>query len=324
MIVCNTPILAEPQEILELLHDKTGLIGNIKPTHNNVQFNCPHHGDGHEKKASCGMLTVELKKGNRVYPIGTVHCFSCGYTASIELFVSDIFQYNDGGLYGYKWLIQNYVSVSYENRKPLGIEFERHLDIIKPITFISDKELSKNRFTHPYMYKRKLTDRSINYFDIGFEKETNCITFPVKDLDGNVVFFYRRSVNSKFFNNDIDTPRGEYLYGLYEAYKNVNTAKYLELWICESPIDAITAWQNNRVCVAAFTTNVTEIQINLIKQFPFRKLVVATDNDIAGNIAYKKIYSQLKDSKIIKRFQFPDNRKDLNELTNNEWSVINQ
>ena len=322
MIVCNTPIMAQPLEILERLKQETELLDTIKEAGNNVMFTCPFHAEGHEHKPSCGISQVEVTRHGNVYPEGTVHCFTCGYSATLELFVSNILGYNDGGLYGYKWLIQNYVSIAYEKREPMHLDMKRNKEIQEPTAFISEKVLQENRFTHPYMYKRKLTGRSINYFDIGFEKETNCITFPVKDLEGKVVFFYRRSVNSKFFVNIIDTPRGEYLYGLFQAYQNMDKFICKELWICESPIDAITAWQHGKLCVAAFTTSITEIQIELLKQFPFRKLVIATDNDQAGDLAYKKIYKALKSFKLIERLSFPKDRKDLNEFNDEEWESL--
>lgn len=314
-------ITSDLTDVLETLRGATGFLDDIKPSGNNIMITCPFHNGGHEKHPSCGVTKVEVKRGNRVFPPGTVHCFTCDYTASIEEFVSHTFNKKDGGAFGYKWLSRNFVSVEVNERKPLKLNFNRGI-AIKASHFITEEELEKYRFFHQYMYTRKLTDKVINYFDIGYDADTQSMTMPVRDKDGNVVFVYRRSVYSKFFNNAEDTPRGLYLYGYNEVMRNINKVK--ELIVCESPIDALSAWVNKRAAVATFTAQITDEQIKLLKGIPLRKFVSGYDNDEAGWKATNKLGWDLRGEKLIYRLNIPFYAKDLNEIKNDDWDGLSE
>ena len=59
------------------------LLNDIKPTGDNIMITCPVHKDGHERKPSCGVSIVPKYQGSKIIEPGTVHCFTCGYTASL-------------------------------------------------------------------------------------------------------------------------------------------------------------------------------------------------------------------------------------------------
>ena len=179
------------------------------PTH--IQICCPYHNNGQERRPSAGLRKED----------GMFHCFSCGEVHTLPEVISHCFGYSDDivGKLGWQWLLKNFATVQVEERK--GIE----LDLVRDINnnhnrngntrqYVSEEELDKYRYTHPYMYKRRLTDEIIELFDIGYDKDTDCITFPVRDVTGNTLFVARRSVKSKFFNypEGVEKP----LYGLYE------------------------------------------------------------------------------------------------------------
>ena len=67
------------------------------------------------------------------------------------------------------------------------------------------------------MYERGLTDEVIEEFDIGYDKDTRCITFPVRDKSGGTLFVARRSVDTKYFNYPKEAEKP--LYGLFELYQ---------------------------------------------------------------------------------------------------------
>lgn len=83
------------------------------------------------------------------------------------------------------------------------------------------------------MFERKLTEEVINKFDIGFDKKTNCITFPVYNNEGKCLFVVKRNVSFKKFY----IPEGvdKVIFGLNQIPKDCN-----ELIICESVINALT------------------------------------------------------------------------------------
>lgn len=210
----------------ELIANKIDLIRKYKegPTH--IQICCPYHNNGQERRPSAGIRKED----------GIFHCFTCGEVHSLPEVISYCFGYTDDivGKFGWQWLIRNFATVQVEERKDVDLDFSRNIGdrVFNSISttgknknqigrvdkldkaYVSEEELDKYRYTHPYMYKRGLTDDVIEIFDIGYDASTQSITFPIKDVNGNCLFVARRSVKGKFFNY----PEGaeKPLYGLYE------------------------------------------------------------------------------------------------------------
>lgn len=162
------------------------------------------------------------------------------------------------------------------------------------------------------MYKRKLTNEIIEKFDIGYDKETRCITFPVRDKKGYCLFVARRSVDRKFFNypNNIEKP----LYGLYELYQLDVFPQ--EIYVCESMLDCLYLWTFSKYAVALNGLG-TSLQFEQLNSLPCRKLILATDNDISGQKSRYKIRKNIK-NKIVTEVLLPEGRKDINECTESE------
>lgn len=323
--VNGIPILADATSILHELKlqlhiNGVELLGKIKPTSKNVQFSCPSHGDGQEKKPSCGMSEVPIKRDGRTIPAGTVHCFTCGYTATTPEFVSFCFGKGmDGGVFGYRWLIKNFVSIDIEDRKPITLNLVRGAGKEERIEkFVTEEELAKYRYTHRYMYQRKLTDTIIDYFDVGFDKDTNCLTFPVANRDGNILFIQRRAVKGKFFQNADDTRKSETLYGLDKVVKNIDRIK--EVILCESIIDALICWTHKRPAMALMGTG-TEQQYKILRDLGIRKYILAMDADKAGMIGDMKLRRHLHTSQLLYRF---DSNADIGEMSWDEFEEMGE
>jgi DNA primase len=313
--VNNTYITTSEIDILLELRDQLNLNGmsrlkNIKPGPNNIQFTCPMHAEGQEKKPSCGVSTKEIENT----PAGTVHCFSCGYTATLDQMISHCFKKDDDGQFGRHWLIRNFISIQVESRKPIELNYTRKKKNVTTRLFMpTEEELDSYRYYHPYMKKRKLTDEVIERFDIGYDEKTDCITFPVRNEKGVCLFIARRSVKSKFFNypSQIQKP----VYGLYEI--PVGTK---ELIVCESPINAMTCYVYGKVGVALFGTG-TPFQYEQLKKLPCRNFILATDPDKAGQEAAKKLRHALGKSKIVTQYDIPI-EKDINDLSFGEFKNL--
>ena len=180
------------------------------------------------------------------------------------------------------------------------------------------------------MYKRGLTDDIIRLFDIGYDKNTDCITFPIRDIQGNCLFVARRSVQSKFFNypEGVEKP----LYGLYEYFQyRSSLAEKFRLhprgWsfldcvstmiVCESMLDALSFWTIDKPAVALNGLG-NELQFKQLRELPCRKIILATDNDEKGMIARKRIRKNLQNRKIVTEYLFPKGKKDANECSKEE------
>ena len=292
------------------------------PTH--IQICCPYHAGGQERRPSAGIRKED----------GVFHCFACGEIHSLQEVISYCFGHTDDivGSFGWQWLLKNFATVQVEERKDVELDFGRtntvfdssnrdrlkqHFQSNRQIErYVTEEALNKYRYTHPYMYKRGLTDDVIELFDIGYDSSTQSITFPIKDIDGNCLFIARRSVKTKFFNypEGVEKP----LYGLYEIMKFYNE-RYLisEVIVCESMLDALSFWTIGKFACALNGLG-NELQFKQLRELPCRKIILATDMDERGLAARKRIRQNIQNRKIVTEYLFPKGRKDANECTKEE------
>lgn len=275
------------QELKEQLAiNNVFLFDRIKELPDDLMVSCPFHKGGQERKPSCGIRKED----------GWVHCFTCGESCSLAQMISRCFGVNDLGQFGLNWLKNNFLGDILEkrhiyidlDRKSFKIDSDANKQQNLSNNYVSDKELNKYRYIHPYMYKRKMTDEVIEIFDIGYDKETECITFPVRDKEGNCLFIARRSVKAKYFNYPISAEKP--LYGVYELYQLKKFPD--EIYICESMIDAITLWTYKKYAIALNGLG-TKNQIEELNKLPCRKFILATDNDTAGQRARQKLKEEI-------------------------------
>ena len=320
MEVNNHVILDDTQDILIELRKQLELNGvkrfaKFIDSGNNIQTNCPFHKEGQERKPSFG-----INKNT-----GECHCFGCGWSGTLSEMISNCFGKDDFGVYGNKWLIRNFLSVAVESRPDIDVDFCRRRKITSETKkYISEQELDSYRYTHPYMYKRKLTDEIIDLFDIGYDKSAECITFPNRDINGNCLFIARRSVKTKFFNypQDVEKP----VYGLYECNICAKTIKNWfpdEIIICESMLDALTCWVYGKYAVALNGTG-NENQFKTLRNMPNRKFILATDMDEAGLKARERIRQSLG-NKLVTEYVWDINvAKDINDMSKEYFDSLKE
>jgi DNA primase len=278
----------------------------------NVQTNCPFHKNGQERKPSFG-VNGEIDK---------CHCFSCGWAGTIEEMISELYGYQDEGKFGKRWLIKRFNTVEIETRPNImegfnvrrGVTFNHGKNFANAETDrqidgtgsgITEEELDKYRYIHPYMYERGLTDEIIERFDIGYDREREEITFPVRDIEGRFVFIAGRSVKSKFFRlpKGLDKP-------VYQSYR-FNSGKYRTAYITESFLNCLTCWKYDKPAMAMIGTG-NQKQYEILNKLPVREYILAFDPDEAGRKATERFRKNVH-GKIIKELVYTDNR-DINDL----------
>ena len=313
MIINNTTFECDLSMIIDELRSQLNtngikLLGVVRDTPDNIMVSCPYHKGGQERRPSAG-----IKKSSGVF-----HCFACGETHSINEMISYCFGKTDDlvGAFGWNWLLKNFLIVSVEDRRDLNLDLTRNNNSNFPVRFVTEEELDKYRVYHKYMWKRKMTPEVVDIFDVGYDEDTKCITFPVRDIKGNCLFIARRSVNSKFFNYPAGVEKP--VYGLYELSQLHEFPK--EVIICESMIDCITAWVYGKYAVALNGLG-NELQFRQLNNMPCRKFILATDNDNAGKSARLRLRKCLK-GKIITEYILPNNRKDINDLSKEEFDNL--
>lgn len=279
-----------------------------------VQITCPYHADGLERRPSAG-----IRKSD-----GMFHCFACGEVHSLPEVISYCFGHKDDvlGVFGYQWLLKNFATVAVEDRKVPALDFSRDSSRVSvvPKTVVTETELESYRYYHPYMYVRGLTDPVIELFDIGYDVRTNCITFPVRDVDGNTLFVARRSVTTKFFNYPAGSEKP--VYGLYELRVTNNNAQNVDVIVCESMLDALVFWTVGK-CAVALNGLGDELQFKQLRELNCRKIILCTDMDEAGLSARKRLRTQLY-NKLVAEYWLPEGRKDANECTREELLALRE
>ena len=153
-------------------------------------------------------------------------------------------------------------------------------------------------------------------FDVGFDPESECITFPIKDIHGNILFIAKRSVNTKWYHYPmgVDKP----LYGIYELNKFYPNTK--SVIICESMINCLTCWTYGQPALALNGTG-SYNQIRQLSKLPYREYILGLDPDNAGRMGSEKIINNLKTKKLLKQLVIPEG-KDINDLTKEEFKAL--
>ena len=285
-----------------------------------VMLCCPYHKDGQERRPSAGIRKTD----------GKFHCLACGKTVELDEMIANCFGYTDPKE-GYRWLVQNFSAVKLEKRKPLTLNISRGkpTPTQKATVYNSEEELEGYRHTHPYMYQRGLTDAIIRLFDIGYDKATDSITFPVRYWGalqfGKCLFVARRQIKTKRF--DIPKNMEKPLYGLCEIWlkyeeevKNGSRSvgdNIDKIYVCEGLFDCLRLWCNGKFAVALFGCLFSEYQLTLLQGLPTRHLVLALDNDKAGIQATERLRKRIK-TKIVSQVILPEGRKDIGECTDEE------
>lgn len=309
--VNNQIIQADEMEVLQELKHQLHLNGvdvfhKFVSTTNNIQTTCPFHKGGQERKPSFGILTKD--RGNQ--KAGTCHCFACGWTGGIEEMISNCFGYDDMGNFGIKWIAKNFQSVAVEMRPDIDLGFD---EVVEKKSYVPDAEYDKYRVYHPYMWTRKMNPETVEIFDIGYDDESKCITFPVRDAEGNILFIARRSVVSKFFNYPSGAEKP--VYGIYELEQ---LPQYPDIvYITESMIDAITIWSFGKYAVALNGLG-SDSQYKQLSSMKNRTFILATDNDDAGKRARLNLRRKLP-SKLLYELVIPEGKKDINDLSKEEF-----
>ena len=271
-----------------------------KPLNGYLMVCCPYHKNGLEKKPSAQFREED----------GLFYCFACQQTHSLTEVIEHCLHTD-----GWRWLRDRFEFETIESRN-MQIEFGKKEK--ESVKYVDPKELDKYRFIHPYMYERKLDLQTIRKFDIGYDQDTNCLTFPVKDKNGNILFIARRSVSTKWFNYPESSKKP--LYGEYELRRELAHGKQInEVYIMESMLDALVAWSWGKYAIALNGLG-SSYQYKLLSELPIRTLILATDNDDKGTNARRKIKANVK-NKFIKEISYESygSCKDINEMSKEQF-----
>lgn len=312
------------------------LIRPVKVIGDYYRVYCPIHNHGNEKKASCGVLIHDQYKNGQLYPEGWVHCFSCGHADSLVNTVDKILKDRDADISGTEWMKQNIPDFEEDSDFDYLVppEIMEHMinkqsmDQLNALlnkpeqTYISEEELASYRFTVPYMYERKLTDKIIEDYDIGYDANFHlggrknaipCITFPVRDRTKQTLFICRRSIEGKLFHYPQDVTKP--VYGIEMIEPGTHS-----VIICESCINALNCVAYGYPAVATLGTG-NAYQIQQLKELGVHEYILCFDGDDAGERATKKFKRALKSTAFIWTMHMPEG-EDVNSISREKFEQL--
>lgn len=152
-----------------------------------------------------------------------------------------------------------------------------------PTTF----ELPKWR-PSPYLERRGISHAT--QLDYMVNEADGQINLPYIDGSGLVRALKHRRVAEKDFWYQAGTQSiNDLLFGYHLVYEKRPTT----LFICEAEIDAMSAYELGYVGVSTGSAHISQRQVDLLLKTNITNIVIATDNDMAGNKAAQAIFDKL-------------------------------
>ena len=310
LIIQNRTISASAFDILVKVRSELNgvLLSTIEDKGDNVICTCPFHKGGKENRPSCG---VYARKDNPDKEFGLVHCFTCGYSATLPQFIGDIFHSDEN--FGTQWLLKRFCDIfidTFEPLKPISIQVDKE----QRKEGMSDSILSEYDYYHPYMWKRGLSKEVVDRFRVGYDKTTNSITFPMWDEYGALVGISKRCIDTKRFDNQHGVKKPVYLLN-YIKQCNITT-----VFIAESQINALTLWSWGYPAVALMGTG-SDDQYEQLSRSGIRVYNLCFDGDTAGDKATERFKKKVRTDSIINIIKIPYG-KDVNDLKKEEFDML--
>jgi len=312
IVINNMKISVDVRQILDRIRELTNgeYLSDIKDNKNgSIMITCPFHGEHNERHPSCGIISDKNSEKEGVY-----HCFTCGEKGPLWKLVSTCLNMNRGQ--AEDWLTDNFADVFIENAPYIS-------EIIKEDS--SPKYLDENilnRFEYDndralwYLTKKRgLKKEVIDYFKIGYNKEKDTITFPVRDERGGLVGIGERSVTGKIYN--LPAIKDKPVYLLDTAIK----MSYTHVYVCESQINALDLYSNGIPAIALFGTG-SKHQYEVLKRSGIRHYTLCFDGDKAGRSGRKRFYNEMNKDCIIDYIELPEG-EDVNSMRKEDFFKLN-
>lgn len=130
---------------------------------------------------------------------------------------------------------------------------------------------------------RGFTWQTVNHWNIRYSSVLDAVTVPVywqQQLVGTVTRNHNPSLPK--YQNSPNLPRSEILFGEISR-----SSTYI--MICEGALDLLWLWQNGYNAIGLLGNDLSEKQIELLRQYRFNEIVLALDNDEGGRSGTEKI-----------------------------------
>lgn len=139
--------------------------------------------------------------------------------------------------------------------------------------------------SHPYWRQRGFSDATIAKFHLGFDYETDCVTYPLRDIDGSVLGVVRRRL-------DDGKPKYKYPSGInvHDLLFRYHEAEYGQaVVLVEGALDSISLYEAGVFALGIYGSRLSASQEHLLIRLNPSMVITAFDNDEAGRIASRQV-----------------------------------
>lgn len=257
----------------------------ISPKDGNVMCCCPFHADS---SPSFGIETS--------YPY-RYNCFACESSGNIVRLVTHSLNLKSE-LQGLQYLRKIYLAISHRDRQRFDIDKVLHgREGLEKKRTLPESELSKYAGPfHEYIVKRGFRERTLRLYEVGYDKETNSVTFPVRTSSGLLRFINRRSVVGKSFLNEKGVYKRDILYGLWHILRSGRNIK--EVYLNESIIDTMSCYENGMAACALMGRLLFKEQVRELLLAGIKHIKLFLDNDLYGVLGAVSAYELLRKTPI--------------------------
>ena len=301
----DTPIKIIVEDLKTLTNGKK--LRDINDKTDELIVTCPNsaHSGGQERKPAC-----HINISRPEVPAGACNCFVCGLHGSFANFVAATLDSSVD--YAQQWLTARY-GIRTQTTIQLGDDISVKNTAEKP--YFDKSILDQYQPWCPYFEKRKLSRSVCEAFDLKYDPYMRQVIFPVYDTKDRLVMLARRSIDTKTFYMDENMEKPVYC---LNSILNNNISSCM---IVEGLIDAMTCWDRGVPAIATLGQPSPE-QIEAINKSCITTLYVAFDADWAGRKFTGFLKQHLSPRILTVDIKLPPNRKDVNDLTIEEWQDL--
>lgn len=218
------------------------------------------------------------------------HCFGCDASYDIFDLVGLYFGITDKGEQ-FKKVQSLYGGGSEKLPSPKKAKTKKPVVNTENIKqYIQDCKL--NCYKTDYFEKRGLTPETIERCNLGYDEKEDAVVIPYSKM---MDYYQRRAIKDKrFFKPKTEDAGQEPLYNAQAL--RLKTRK--PIFIVESPICAMSIIQCGGMAVALCGTGLEKLLVKIKGKKPLGTLVLALDNDEAGEKATAKLVSKLRELEV--------------------------
>lgn len=175
---------------------------------------------------------------------------------------------------------------------------------------LDESVLKPYQLRHQYLANRGINERTQRFMGVGYNKGGRSITLPWRYPDGVLANIkYRATEGKTFWYEQGAAPIRTIVYGIDKVYKH----GLKRVAVCDAEIDALSWYTAGVPAIALGGSAVTEEKLDAIRKSPIEELIVATDNDGAGDKVRRQLAQGLRGCMALKYVEYPVKYKDANE-----------